>query len=1689
MPRVTDSSNSTALIAPRVLLIGINYYQPASDSFIIDLQGRPAEIPNLRGSVADVTAIETHFRDVYGVDPSSIVKLTSTLPSCWPDGSATSGSTEPAEAKDKRATSDNIRRALKDILECSEPETPVYIHYSGHGTRAPTACPSIKGEGEWDECLVPCDVLCGGSAITDLELGVTLYLMSKKGLRVTVVLDCCHSGGATRDDDQEDIKSRGLDQNWMHRHLPPQFAEYEAIAKKALSELEMEDGISSLAISTNWLNEPAKYELITACEAHEKAAETDGHGVLSYHLLEVLKSAGTNLPTHGMLYQRLRGSILAWKRSHKVDQNPGFAGDTRRCFLSNHVAEHVSSIQITTETIGRKPYLYIEAGTMHGVEDGSTYRVYEWSTTDFNHTNSIATVVVSKAKPTRSLVELCPGHDVGLKDLLTTPGVGYLAVEYRLAKNNLVQLKWSATTPQTTELLEVAEEMNCVFVDHASPRYWIHVKEVHGKDKYLLNDGNDMRIPNIPTFSTPKSLFLAIKKLERYYKIMHLENTESSLSYSFGIKGKDIAARSVTMSHGEEFALHIKNKTEKPLRLVVINLQPLYGIERLYPAPGAFCGAIGQSSQQPNPPFSLITMNDVADAEEPVIDRFRCLLSTESIDYDFMQQDDIMDDLDWYDDEMGSISRGTNELESLVRGARVLHFGQRACSKCALFEVSAREALLEQSSPQSYLEQCAYLTVYLTWKRIAAEFTFESRPDVKLWVKASVAEVVTAYSVEKKPYLEETVRVMRLLGMSSQCIPAKVALGTMLIHVHYELYAITGTFTDALEVINEQYIHYQFISDEDVVAGALEMAHATSLDKWMDAKQIPFCQNSLSQLLLHRYERRGDVKDLNRGIQLAELSCSGILNDPVPLVSLGGLLKRRYDAFGKEDDLNTAIDTFMTARSCQGGEDIKSIAMMNLSTCLQDRYERRGRLDDLIQGIDLATGAVNATTHKSSRAQRLNGLSALWARRYECTEDPEHLRIAIEYSQQCLETDPSHPLMHQHLSNSASWLSWRFERDREKYSADLDVAIDRAKGAVNRTSPSNIFRLVYLGNLCKMIGFQYERDGSPHLLDAAILVGDQGRLASTPGSISYMRILNNLSEVLVMKYKLLGNPDDIQRAVEQWESVVNDRSFPPVYAVNMAVDAVRILLRYERYKDALRIAKATIPLLAKASPRSLQAGDQQRILSRYAGLASDAAALTLQCEDEAAAAACLLEQGRCILADHQYQSRSSRSLVALNEEHPHIASRLNMLMHSIDTPAGAHDRPGRIDAADDLDRLIGETRELPGFERFLSSPSRDELCDMARKSNKTVVIVNVSFRCDAFIIHPGAIEKVCLPAVAKDTITKMADDWATSDTTGCHRILGSLWDDIASPILAHLGLTAKNQATEGALARICWIPTGILCRLPLHAAGHHVGQMTDTVLNFAISSYSASVKAMAYTLQNRKKSASETNDTTMLRSLQSALLVSMTETPNLKRLPTAAPEVHNIEARLSDKSPSTKIAQLPMPTRQQVLDQLAVSQIFHFAGHGMLDYEDISRSGLVMSDGCLTVADMQSLELHHNPPLLAYLSACSTGTNSSRRLFDENMHLVSACQIAGFQNVIGTFWEVSDEFSASIALAVYTELCEKPTLRLSEALHNAVKRGRDRGLERMREEVSRNGVIKEKRIRYRTENPRWWAGYFFVGLD
>lgn len=342
------------------LLIGIEAY-PAH----FKLKGSVAAYEPLPGCVADVEAVARYLEDDLGV--RHITRLTS------PAGD---GAAAPAEL---RPTYENIVGAMLRIVDEAAPGDQIYIHYSGHGGVIPTLIPKIKGDRAYDETWVPVNIDDPQARhVRDVEQVVLLRRMCERGLYVTVVLDCCHSGGALRGSGA--MRGPGGE---IGRGVPQPDMTPRPLASLAGSPAELADGWGKGSPAGTRDGSPAfplrtndAWVLLAACQANEQAfgmktPEGGSHGALTYEWLAALRGFPPGRTTYGEIFDHI------YPRIHRLSpqQKPALYGDRERRVFGKDRISRRSTVAVTSILANGRD-LHLGTGPIHGVFEGARFGIY-----------------------------------------------------------------------------------------------------------------------------------------------------------------------------------------------------------------------------------------------------------------------------------------------------------------------------------------------------------------------------------------------------------------------------------------------------------------------------------------------------------------------------------------------------------------------------------------------------------------------------------------------------------------------------------------------------------------------------------------------------------------------------------------------------------------------------------------------------------------------------------------------------------------------------------------------------------------------------------------------------------------------------------------------------------------------------------------------------------------------------------------------------------------------------------------------------------------------------------------------------------------------------------------------------------------------------------------------------------------
>lgn len=156
----------------RALLIGITQYSPDPQT----AAKKGSEWKNLRGCINDVNSVKSVLMTAkFGFEEENITILTN-----------------------EQATRDGIFKGIDNLTEACEEGDIAFVFYSGHGAQVKNSLSKDERNDFKDEAIVPFDAIFGAKYIRDKELAPRFNKILDKGVLLTIVFDCCHSGSLTR---------------------------------------------------------------------------------------------------------------------------------------------------------------------------------------------------------------------------------------------------------------------------------------------------------------------------------------------------------------------------------------------------------------------------------------------------------------------------------------------------------------------------------------------------------------------------------------------------------------------------------------------------------------------------------------------------------------------------------------------------------------------------------------------------------------------------------------------------------------------------------------------------------------------------------------------------------------------------------------------------------------------------------------------------------------------------------------------------------------------------------------------------------------------------------------------------------------------------------------------------------------------------------------------------------------------------------------------------------------------------------------------------------------------------------------------------------------------------------------------------------------------------------------------------
>lgn len=348
------------------LLVGINDY--------------PERVGRLRGCVNDVKAwAELLKQRVEGGGELELLNLT-----------------------DAQATRAGIIEGFRSHLGRAGVGDTALFFFSGHGSQEPAPPPfdAEEPDGKCETLLAWDSRLPGGWDLADKELAVLIAEAAAGGAHVVVILDSCHSGTATRDDEEE-----GLVRRARGREEPRPVESFWFWQEESL--------LPGLDEAGGWRVLPrGPHVLLAACEDYQKAKEAVvgggmeavHRGAFSYFLLQALGSFSHD---REVSYREVFKEAQIRVSNFCSDQCPDAEGELARRLFDGSLACRPATFSVRRRKDGE---WRLDAGSVHGLAGGTELAVLPAGARDLADLSArVATVRLTEVGAGESRLEVTEG--------------------------------------------------------------------------------------------------------------------------------------------------------------------------------------------------------------------------------------------------------------------------------------------------------------------------------------------------------------------------------------------------------------------------------------------------------------------------------------------------------------------------------------------------------------------------------------------------------------------------------------------------------------------------------------------------------------------------------------------------------------------------------------------------------------------------------------------------------------------------------------------------------------------------------------------------------------------------------------------------------------------------------------------------------------------------------------------------------------------------------------------------------------------------------------------------------------------------------------------------------------------------------------------------------------------------------
>lgn len=655
------------------LLVGIDRYE------------NPAEAPHLRGCVTDVLGTQHFLCEQLGLPSENVRLLTARM--------------DQSEAAEDRATRANILQAWQDHFGKAQSGDQVFFNYSGHGAQARSINPNEPSG--YDETIVPHDSRTPGVFdILDKELAKLIEQLEKRGVQVTIFLDCCHSGSGTR---ATASSTQSADAPKVRRCQPDERRRpLSSVLVGVADTVSAASTRSSMTRSASGWIPLGNHVLLAGCRdeelSHEYQSPETGewHGATTYFFHKLMASYRPNM-TWADVHDFVQTNVHAVYPA----QSPQLEGPANLQIFGGIAAEFGRAL-VVSEVDGEH-FVKLSGGITTGLAVGAKVAIYPPASNLAGE--PVAVGVVDEVKVDHAWVKLDQPTAVERASRVKITNFAFSDQSILIAVEDLSGQHGEAVEEIRRRIgAGDSGESGSAFLqlhhaDRAERLAQYVVQVVDGR--YCVTDATGAQIldamPSAAPAEMAESAAQIVRNLEHiaiYNNVLTLSNpsVDSRLSGAVSIEGAVTFTKRqrnnmpadptelvksgnvASVTDGEKLFFELVNNSEDDLYLALFKLTPDFGVIKLHPPRAGYERvAAGKRIQIHSNKVSLDNPNLASGRQV-----YKVIASSEPIDYSVLALPELNQESREERAQAGTRATGSSALAQLLNRTR--HDGTRGAS-------------------------------------------------------------------------------------------------------------------------------------------------------------------------------------------------------------------------------------------------------------------------------------------------------------------------------------------------------------------------------------------------------------------------------------------------------------------------------------------------------------------------------------------------------------------------------------------------------------------------------------------------------------------------------------------------------------------------------------------------------------------------------------------------------------------------------------------------------------------------------------------------------------------------------------------------------------------------------------------------------------------------------------------------